>query len=237
MMGLMRIVVFGLSVILMAAPALAQQARKVVVRSLCFEHVDGLKSVHFLKKDAGELEIPLWLGEPSDDIILELPSSQLSFHVPASGNEEQPQLAAQGKLGSGQRHLLFFVPSGKETPKYWALSFPDDERSFPMGAVRLLNLAKVPAVFQLGERITKVPVGGSAIVPMPRKVNRYNDYNFEIKLEMLGGLYPVRQTRGRAVKTKRDMAVVYIDPRSQRAKVNLYTDIPPWTLPKMEPEE
>jgi len=38
------------------------------------------------------------------------------------------------------------------------------------------------------------------------------------------------------VKTKRDMAVVYVDPGSGRAKVNLYTDIPPWTLPKMEPE-
>lgn len=236
MVVLKRVVLIGLSAIVMAAPALAQQSRKVVVRSLCFEHVEGLKSVHFLKKDKGEVEIPLWLGEPSDDIILELPSSVLAFHVPAAGNEEEPRLVAQGKLGAGPRQLFFFVPSGKENPLYQVLSFPDDERSFPMGAVRLLNLAKVPAVFQMGERVTKVPAGGAAIVPMPRKVNRYNDYNFEIKLETPGGLYPVRQTRGRAVKTKRDMAVVYVDPASQRAKVNLYTDIPPWTLPKVEPE-
>jgi hypothetical protein len=32
------------------------------------------------------------------------------------------------------------------------------------------------------------------------------------------------------------MAVIYLDPGTKRAKVNLYTDIPPWTLPSDEPE-
>ena len=69
------------------------------------------------------------------------------------------------------------------------------------------------------------------------RVNKYKDYNFVIKLETPDGLYPVRQTRGKSVATKRDMAVVYLDPATQRAKVNLYTDIPPWSLPKPRQEE
>lgn len=230
----MRPVLLLLTALLAIAPAIAQDTRKVVIRSLCFAHVGGLKELEFVQKDSATIEIPLWLGEPSDDITLEVPGNTVSFFRPDAASEDAPQPVAQGTLGTANRQLLFFVPSGKESPAYRVLAFPDDSGAFPMGSTRLLNLAKVPAVFRMGEHAIKVAPSRATIAPMPRKVNKYNDYNFEIMLQTEKGLYPVRQTRARAVKSKRDMAVVWIDPRTKRARVNLYTDIPPWTLPGNE---
>lgn len=231
MVPAMRIALLLLTSLLAASVTAAQDTRKVTVRSLCFAHVGGLKTAEFVQPDGATLEVPLWLGEPSDDIRLEAKGNTLAFFDPDAPQEDNPKPIATGTLGAAARQLLFFVPSGQKSPAYRVLAFPDDQRAFPMGNTRLLNLAKVPAIFKMGEHAIKVAPGRASIAPMPRKVNKYNDYNFEIVLETEKGLYPVRQTRGRAVKSKRDMAVVWIDPSTKRARVNLYTDIPPWSLP------
>ena len=211
-------------IFLFCSPLSAKEARSITIRTLCLEHVDGLKTLYFKSSEkTGEvIAIPIWERGLSDDIRLNVSGDELLFYAPVQegdGKKEDP--VARGKASSEARQLLFFVPEKRSGLSYRVISYNDDTRTFPMGSTRLLNVSHSTAHFKLGEIEKAVEPGATTIAPMPRMLNRFKDYNLMIELESDKGRYLVRQTRGKSSKRKRDMAVVYIDADSKRARVKL----------------
>lgn len=229
---------------LLLTPGLhAQQKQKVVVRSLCFRHVDNLKEVFYVNpgKDGELVTVPLWRNEPSDDIALKVEGQVVRFVIPEEGKQGEDgkpsyKVVAAGKLASFDRQLLYFLPGKPGGTAYTLRCFNDDPKIFPMGSSRVVNLTKSNAVVTLGERRVTIKPNASVIIPMPTKLNAYKDYNRVVELAMKNGrLYQVANNRGKASLGKRDLVVIYMNPRTKRPDVNFHRDIPPWTLPT-EPE-
>lgn len=234
MNNLLPLILAAFSLALQTSPTTAQEAREVTVRTLCFQQNDNIKSLFIQGAPKSEaIEIPLWTRAPSDDIKLKLEDNRMVFCIKAQNSEGDAilQPVAKTTLGEGGRFLLFFVPGTDGENAYKVKSFPDDEKSFPMGSTRIINFTPVNAYFRLGEHEVTLKPGEVKVVPMPKKVNQYKDYSLVIELDSKNGRYPVRETRGKASDSKRDLAVIYLDPKAKRANVNLYKDIPPWTLP------
>ena len=213
----------------------AQEQRNIVIRALCFSHVDNLKKIQYLNPaGGGELvEVPLWRNEPSDDIRLTVKGKKVRFVIPAEGKDGKPgfKMVAEGTLASSRRQLFYFLPGKPGGTPYILRCFNDDTEKFPMGSSRIVNLTKTAAVITMGEHKKAIKPNASVVIPAPRKVNSYNDYNRVIELATKDGhLYQVANNRGKASKAKRDFVVIYMNPRTKRPDVNFHRDIPPWTL-------
>lgn len=210
-----------------------EDSKKIIIRSLCLQQIDGVKKVFFKSpsREEEQIEIPLWMGEPSEDIELTVQGSTANFYLPGKNaqGETEPKLVASGPIAKSSRQLFFFIPSGKKEFPYRLKAFDDDLQSFPLGSTRLINLTPTRAHFQLGEIDRVLKPSEVVIVPMPKKLNKYHDFSLLIELETKDGKrYNVRQTRGKANDTKRDITVVFFDQEAKKPRANFYPDIPLW---------
>ena len=128
--------------------------------------------------------------------------------------------------------LFLFLPAGKDAKQpYQVVAMPDDPRSFPWGNVRLLNLAKVPVRFHLGDysgsKARTVKSGGVDMVDRIRKVDDFNMYNVVVEFGTAEAFIPVSNTRWKSVAGKRDLVIAYLDPESRKPLVNFYKDVEP----------
>lgn len=236
----MRKIIFPLLTLLVGQPLTAREkTHEITVRTLCFSQVDGIKSLsHFAPRRKSATEVPLWVGAPSEDIELKIEGDILNFYILAKDEDgkEVKKIAAVGKAKESKRQLLLFLPAKEdagivEEAPYRILSFDDDVKSFPMGSIRLVNDTDTAVVFTLGEHDKTLEAGASEIVPQPTEVDEYNDYSFSVEIVTEEGRQTVRQTRAKAIDSKRDMAVIVLGD-NERPSVSFYKDIPPWiTLP------
>lgn len=232
------------AIALLLAAALACPAqegtRQVEVRTLCFQHVDDIKKVYVPGTEPGMLtEVPLYLSSYSLPQKLKVKDGTVAFAVPdaAPQNPGGHRVIARTKVPADTTRALFLFLPGDDPAKepYKVVTFADDTRSFPWGSVRLINLAKVPVRFHLGEfsgeNAKTIAPGKLAVVPKVRKLNEFNQYNVLIEFQGPDGFVPVSNTRWKTVDGKRDLAIAYIDPAGMRPVVNLYEDIEPAKAP------
>ncbi|MCX6878547.1 MAG: hypothetical protein NTW21_32745 [Verrucomicrobia bacterium] len=234
----MRILTCLLGTTLMLG-GLAPAATEIRFRTLCFRYQDQLKEVLAAGADAKTmLPVPLFT-------VYSLPATMTPtdgravFVLPDGKTPEgQPKykpLASVVVPPVGEV-LFLFLPAGKDAKQpYQVVALADDPHSFPWGNVRMLNLAKVPVRFHLGEysgsKARTVKPGGVDLVSRVRKVDDFNMYNVVVEFGTPDGFVPVSNTRWKAVAGKRDLVIACLDPETRKPLVNIYKDVEPALAP------
>lgn len=221
------------------SPAVTTEIR---FRTLCFRCQEQFKEVLAAGADGKTmLPVPLFTVY-SLSATLPITDGRAVFVLPdgktPDGKPKYKPLASV-QVPPVAEVLFLFLPAGKDVRQpYEVVALADDPHSFPWGGVRMLNLAKVPVRFHLGEysgsKARTVKPGGVDMVSRVRKVDEFNMYNVVVEFGTAEGFVPVSNTRWKSVAGKRDLVIAYLDPETRRPLVNIYKDVEPAAAPKPE---
>lgn len=221
---------------LLALSTLAAQAqRKVLFRTLCLEHRDGVTEAFAPSANPEQPhKVPLYTSGISPVFETTFPTSDAALFVDTTDANGKPQrkIVAKGSLANGERQLFILIPSTeKDGPTYQIRAYPDDTKAFALGSVMALNLSPVPIRFEIsGSTTPEVPANKVALFPTPKKVNEYNMYPVAVEFKSGNGQWIRGQsTSWKASERKRDIVVTLVDMKFKQPQVRLFTDIPPWT--------
>ncbi len=216
--------------------ASAQDARKVKLRTLCFEHVGEMRKLLLVGADEKTVEVDLFTSGFSDEIEATVSGPELRFAIAATdaaGNATLKTVAI-GKAAAGTRQLAVFLPGTKEDMPYRLMVIDDSEEKFPLGTTLAFNFASVPVRFAIGEHSSDLKPGGQALIPQARKVNEMNQCNVVISFaDKADKWVPVNNTRWLSLPQERALAIAFVHPLSKQPTVNSYRETPPWKLPKL----
>lgn len=216
--------------------ATAQDARKVKLRTLCFEHVGDIRKVLLVGAEEKTVEVDLFTSGFSDEIEATVSGPDLRFAIAATGPDGKAILktVASGKAAAGTRQLAVFLPGTKEGMPYRLMVIDDSEEKFPLGTTLAFNFAPVPVRFAIGEHSSDLKPGGQAVIPQAKKVNEMNQCNVVISFaDKTNKWMPVNNTRWLSLPQERALAIAFIHPVTKQPTVNSYRETPPWKLPKL----
>lgn len=209
--------------------------RKVKFRTLCIERVEDVEKVVIggSGKQAKAQEVALYTDlSPVIDAVFE--TDEAVFYGEKTGADGTVERTPVGKakLGQSGRQLFVFTPNedSEEELPYRVLAFDDDEKSFPVGNVRAINLASVPVRYALSEADqVEVAAGESVQLPHPSEVNDYNLYPVTVEYKIDDGEWVLgKATNWKASNEKREISVTSFSADRKMLTVRLYGDLPPW---------
>lgn len=232
------------SLLALLAPAGAQEKRSITYRTLCFDYINNVKSVHLATAADTTVDVPLYTESISRPVQAEVKGGTAFFSVaaelPKPGQKEG--VLSANLPPSASKVLFLFLPNpGSATNPYVVMAMADDFQSFPLGTVKLLNLTPSNVRFDLGEfseaQGVVVGPGKFGSVGSVKKVNHLNAYDavalYQLPDKKFAAFY---NSRWRSVAGKRDLAIAYIDPKSKAPNVNIYEDAPPAVIPDPKPQ-
>ena len=215
-------------------PALSQEARTVTFRAMCYQHMNDLTTVTLPAPGGeGKTEIPLPTSGFTPDFKAAFTGGVARFYAeatnPATGKSE-PKVIAEGKLASGDRQVFLLLPSPDKAFVYRVHATNDDEKSFPMGSTRVMNLAPLKIRLNLaGSDLPPIPAGDTVVYPPVKKVDEWGMYTARIDFDNgKGGWVPVATQSWKTSDRKRDLVITVLDPKTRQPVIRLYQDIPPW---------
>lgn len=220
----------------LAHPATAQEARKIKLRTLCFEHVGEIRKVLLVGAGDKTAEVDLFTSGFSDEVEATVSGPDLRFAIAGTGPDGKVTLktVASGKAAAGTRQLAVFLPGTKEGTPYRLMVIDDSEEKFPLGSTLAFNFAPVPVRFAIGEHSSDLKPGGQALIPQARKVNEMNQCNVVISFaDKTNKWTPVNNTRWLSLPQERALAIAFVHPVTKQPTVNSYRETPPWKLPKL----
>lgn len=220
-------------------PVTAQSARKISLRTLCFQHVDNIREVYLV---SGSKEKPiltpvkLFTSTYSDEVVATVTGGRLVFAVQDKNEEGEDFLrtVAEGPLAAGARQVAVFLPSGGKKTPYRLKVIDETEKKFPMGSTLIYNLTSTKARFTIGEHKKELKPGALGLVPLPTKTNNLNQCTVRVFLtDKNGDWKAVSSTVWKASAEMRSLALAYIHPRSKQPTVQCLQETPPWKLPQL----
>ncbi|NNM30606.1 MAG: hypothetical protein HKO57_13885 [Akkermansiaceae bacterium] len=218
----------------------AAQSRKISLRTLCFQHVDGLREVLLVSGSPEKpklIPVELFTSTYSEPVVASIAGDVLRFAVEVTGADGEKQLktVAQGKLAAGARQVAVFLPSEKPGIPYRLTVIDETEKNFPMGSTLIYNLTGTKARFLIGEHRKEIGPASLGLVPLPTEVNELSQCTVRVGLLGPDGKWiPVSSTAWRVSEEMRSFALAYIHPRTRQPVVNCLQETPPWRLPQFE---
>ncbi|GAA5481918.1 hypothetical protein [Haloferula sargassicola] len=228
---------FILAVVLAVGPAFAQtQTQTVLFRTLCLQHQDDIRTVFVPSAKGGSSEVPLLTGGFSPVYRAAFKDGVAEFHVDDDDAPEGKRVVARGRLASSDRQLFLFLPDPQKRLPYRLHCLPDDLPAFPMGGLRFLNLTPYAARLELaGAKLPAVKSGASQTYPKVTKVDEWNMYQARVELQAPDGHWAtISSPSWKSLETKRDLALIMIDPTSRQPRILNFKDLPPWLEPTPE---
>ena len=221
----------------------------VTFRAVCFRHCGGLTSLHFRAQGSdGMKELALWTAEFTRPERMKIADGKAVFYVPdTTPNAKEPfKPLASVAVPDSPRLLFLFLPAAAPAADNPAPANPNanpyeirvmaaDDRSYPLGQTRVLNLAPTPMRIQLGEHEKIVAPTKGDILPKPTRLNRYDQFNVIIDFQRGEEWMRVSNTRWKSSDRKRDLVIAFFDPATKRPMANLFEDVPATVDPNAVP--
>jgi len=215
----------------------------VTFRAVCFRHLGGLTSLHFRGAgNEGMKELSLWTAEFTRPEQMKIADGKAVFYVPdTTPNAKEPfKPLAAVPVPDSNRLLFLFLPAAvnEATPNpnpYEIRAMAADDRNYPLGQTRVLNLAPTPMRIQLGEHEKIIAPTKGEILPKPTRLNRYDQFNVVIDFQRGEEWMRVSNTRWKSSDRKRDLVIAFLDPATKRPMANLFEDVPATIDPNAAP--
>jgi len=222
----------------MALPARAQNegGRTIKFRVVCLEHRENvLKGNVATGKSGSNLEVPFLSGNFTEQYEASFNSNTATFFVEDTDAPNERRVVASGKLAAGNQQVFLLLPSSEKKMPYRIFAMNDDEKSFPMGGVRLLNLCSGPIRLEIaGTTLKPVKPGKLATYPPVKAVDKWGMYQVRLDFATKSGEWiPVASPSWKGTKLKRDLVITRLDNRTKQPLISYYKDIPPWRKPNL----
>lgn len=210
------------------------QERRVQFRTICLQHQKEITEVLVPGRSDTIQKVPLYTSDLSPVIEATFPGGEAVFYIEKTGPDGKPLRVpvAKTKLAQAARQLFVFVPGADpEKAAYEVRAYDDDDKSFPMGSVRVINFSPVSVRFIMaGVTGPEIPAGKATQFPQATKVNEYNMYSVSVEFLSAGGKWVQGASQSwKAGKDKRELVFTLVDLKYKQPDVRLFTDIPPWT--------
>lgn len=230
-----NLILAGLAIAAFTSISSAQDGRRILFRTLCLEHANGIRNVVIPGKIPGEAVKVQLYSDISPMLEGVVTGGEASFFIEkAAGPDGKPvrELIGKAAVGQSDHQLFIFMPgdSAAGSLPYQIRSFDDDIKSFALGSVRAINLAPVPIRFQLSGEVTpQIPATKYAHFPHSTKVNEYNMYPVVVEfLSGTGEWISGQSVSWKATDRRRDLVITMVDPRFKQPTVRMFSDFPPW---------
>ena len=228
----------GLSLAILTTACFAQDARKVLFRTLCVDYANDIRNVMIPGKGAGEIQQLSLYTDISPVVEGAFTGNEAAFFIekpPGQDGKPVRELVGKTAIGKSEHQLFVFLPGdgGAGSLPYLVRSFDDDVKSFALGSVRAINLAPVPVRFLLAGEITpQIPPTKYAQFPHSKKVNDYNMYPVVVEFLSGNGEWINGQSVSwKAVDRRRDIVITSVDARFKQPVVRMFSDSPSWLEP------
>lgn len=214
----------------------ASKAPKIQFRTLCTEQVADLDNVMVETNIKGVKPQKITLFSDLSPVVeASFKTPEVTFYTEktdANGNKEH---VPAGKVTPSKAiHQLFlFLPgtAGKDELPYHVEAFDDDEKSFPLGKIRVINRTGQALRLKLGEdKHPAVPAGESVQLAQCSKPNEYNMYPVIVERQKKDSeeWEQIYTANWKASEKRREIAVLTTDPSTEQLIVRLFSDVPPW---------
>ncbi|GAA5477873.1 hypothetical protein Hhel01_01368 [Haloferula helveola] len=238
--GMLRTFAFLIAALVLPVAGQSEE-RLLNVRTLCFSYIDDVKSVFVPGERKGEmLEQELYTAVYSLPFQMRATGGKGVFFLPNDDPEKPYKALPAVELPATSEILFLFLPSpDKAKSPYRIVALPDDTRSFPYGSVRLMNLSNHNVRIHMGEhsggKAVNLTPGKSRLVDSVRKVDGLNRYPVLSEYETDKGFARFHNTAWRSIKDKRDLAIIYTEPKSGHPRIKHYEDAAPADLGSGDP--
>jgi len=214
-------------------PLAAQDdARPVKFRVLCYEQVRDIVKGFVMSGGGDKQEVTFYTGGFGPQVSGSFTDGKVRFYEEKPGPEGTVvrSVVGEGKLADSPEQLFFLLPENKPNlPTYRVLAFDDQEKSFPMGATRVINMTPFHVRLTLaGKDLEPIKPGGMAVYPQVKAVDEWNMFTARIDFFAKAQWVPVSSQSWKASDRKRDWVITQIDPATHSPTIRLYQDIPPW---------
>lgn len=216
----------------------AQGERRIQIRTLCLEQVNGLEKVRlFAGEESKEDPEVILYNEVSPVIEATFKINEAVFYTEQIGPDGKIVRTPVGKvtLGKSPQQLFVFIPGGgKGNLPYQIMAYDDDLKTFAAGHIRAINLAPVPVRFVISGTVTPpIPAGKYAVFPQSAKVDEYNMYPAVTEFQSANGEWVKGQsTSWKASDRRREVVITTVDLKYKQPNVQLFSDFPPWAEQK-----
>jgi hypothetical protein len=222
--------------VLTAGTAPAQESGRVVkFRVLCFEHVADTFSATANSGNGSPLEFDFYTGGFGPQLVGSFTDGKARFFIETPGPDGKPvkKVVAEGNLVASNSQMFLLFPGKEGGMPYRIHAFDDLEKSFPMGATRVINLAANPIRLTIaGAVMPPIKPGGLQTFPQVKAVDEWNMFSATIAIGLEGDQWvPISTQSWKASDRKRDWVIAHIDPLTSKPATRLYQDIPPWLTP------
>lgn len=211
------------------------QDRTLTARTLCFSYHPEVKSIWVPGGEEREMvEQKLFTAVHSLPFPMRTTEGKAVFYLPADDPESPYRPLPPVTLPDSREILFLFLPSNDKDSPYHIVSLADDEQRFPYGSVRIMNLSKESVRIHLGEhsgdKAVLLTPGKSELVESIRRVDDFNRFPVLAEYRTDAGMAKFHNTAWRSIADKRDLAIVFNDPKSGRPRIRHYEDAKPAEL-------
>lgn len=221
--------------LLVPSLATAQQdaGRVVKFRVLCYEHIEGTLGANVMAENGNPVAVDFYTGGFGPQLNGRFTDGKARFFVESPGPDGKPKrtVVAEGNLVDSAVQMFLLFPEKKEQGSHYRiLAFDDQEKSFPMGSTRVINLAAQPVRMTFaGAVMPPIKPGGVQTFPQVKAVDEWNMFTANIDLGLEDGQWATIATQSwKASDRKRDWVITHVDPLTRSPAIRLYQDIPPW---------
>lgn len=219
-----------------AVTVAADEAREIEFRVLCLGFLDDVKAGEIASGESGKkLEVDLTVGRFSEQFKTSFSGDTVTLSIDDKKAPKGRRVVASGELSKSKRQVFLFVPDPAEDRSYRILAMDDDERSMPMGSVRVVNLSGSPIRVNLdgkgldGEELKPIEDGQFESYPPVKDSDEWGMYQVALEMGLPDGeWFPFMSPSWKRSELKRDLVVITFDERVQQPNVHSYKDIPPW---------
>lgn len=204
----------------------------VKFRVLCFEQVENIQKGFYMGGGGDRQEAIFYSGGIGPQMVGKFVGGKAAFFTETTGPDGKPlrRMLAEGNLSVSPMQLFFLVPQGKpNAPTYRVIAFDDQEKEFPMGSTRVLNLAPFPIRLNLaGKDMDPIKGGENSIYPQVKVVDEWNMFQARVDFFTQEQWVPVANQSWKSNAGKRDLVVTMFDQATKTPAIRIYQDIPPW---------
>jgi hypothetical protein len=213
------------------------ETRVVKFRVLCQEHVKGVLKGFVAGTTVKKQEVEFLSGGFGPQLGGKFADGKVRFYaeMPGPDGKPVPTVVGEGDLVASPMQMFFLLPQTRpNAPIYRVMAFPDEEKAFPMGATRVVNLAPMEIRLTLaGIDQPAIKAGGVAVYPQSKVVDEWNMFSARIDIYAEKKWVPAVTQSWKASNRKRELVIFQVDLATQTPTIRMYQDIPPWRETKL----
>jgi hypothetical protein len=212
---------------ILAFPMVARgEPRKVSFRTLCFQPVNNLSSLTYLKgAEQVEVELPRMNLSKRYECVVERELVLGNIRTIDGKPEVEPLARAEFPAGDLQEAVLLFLPApaGSKLP-FHVTVFNFDRRSLAGGETLFVNLSDQEIAGLFGDRQLALSPGKVAKLEAIKKVDEQGRYYVNLRSKTDGQWRPLCKSWWRADPEARKLALIFREPDTRRLRVFSFPD-------------